>query len=59
MSENDARLIALAAVVDQQTMLMEAENQDRFANCQAVCYSMSRTGMTVEAEYLRKWVMGE
>jgi hypothetical protein len=55
----DGELNALAAVVNQQTMLMAAENQDRFANCQAVCYSMSRTGMTVEAEYLRKAVMGE
>ena len=59
MADENARLIALAAVVNQQTMLMEAENQDRFANGQAICYSISRTGLTVEAEYLRKSVMGE
>lgn len=59
MSENDARLIALAAVVDQQTMLMRAENEDRLRNNNAMAYTFGTSGLTPEAEYLRKWVMGE
>jgi len=56
---SEAELIALAAVVNQQTELMRAENENRLANGNAPAWTMSTSGLTTEAEYLRKCVMKE
>lgn len=56
--DNNAYLIALAAVVNQQTELMRAENEERLMQKQLPAWTMNKTGLTDEAEILRKAVLG-
>jgi len=53
MRLTNEELIALAAVVNQQTVLMDAENKSRLDNGLSAAYEYSRHGLTREAEMLQ------
>jgi hypothetical protein len=49
---NDAELMALSAIVYQQTELMRAENVDRERNGFACAYTMDVSGISEEADMI-------
>jgi hypothetical protein len=53
----DSYLIALSAIVNQQTELMRAENEERLMQKQLPAYTISKTGLSAEAEILRSAVL--
>ena len=54
MADNEAYLIALAAIVNQQTELMRAENEQRIIHGFSPAFTMETHGLTTEAEILRE-----